>query len=352
MNLRGRYIRLFLVAILLVWTFVYTAQADSEADEYIRADRPGKDQGETDVEFIVFVLDIDEINGALQNFVVNVFIRMTWRDKRLAKEGIGVRTIPLEEVWNPQLIIANRQTFVRTSLPKVVQVTADGTVTYQQRFVGPLSQPLRLSEFPFDKHVFTIQFVATGSTSKGVNFVPATSLYHPDISGGALYKTLSLADWKIIDYVAESRVYEPVEGIHAPSFVFEFRAKRYAAYYVLQVIIPLVFIVMMSWGGFWIDPTNAGAQIGVATSSILTLIAYRFMLGNLIPRLPYMTRLDYFTLGSTALVFLTLVEVIVTTKLARSKMELLGRRMDRWCRVLFPMAFALLAYFSFRMCTF
>ena len=244
------------------------------------------------------------------------------------------------------MLIANRQTFVRTSLPKVVQVTADGTVTYLQRYVGPLSQPLRLCEFPFDKHVFTIQFVATGSTSKGVNFVPATSVYNPDIVGGALYKTLSLADWKIIDYVAETRAYEPVEDIQAPGFVFEFTAKRYAAYYVFQVITPLVFIVMMSWGGFWIDPTNAGAQVGVATSSILTLIAYRFMLGNLIPRLPYMTRLDYFTLGSTALVFLTLVEVIITTKLARSKMEKLGRRMDRWCRVIFPVAFAALAWLS------
>jgi hypothetical protein len=346
MTFRGQHIRPYVIAILLVCSFVCTARADAEEDGYIQADRPGREEGSTDVEFFVFVLDIDEINGAQQNFVVNVFLRMTWKDERLAMEKVPLRTMPLEEIWNPQLIIANRQTFVRTSLPKVVQVTADGTVTYIQRFVGPLSQPLRLCEFPFDKHTFTIQFVATGFTSQGVRFVEATSLKNPDIVGGHLYKTLSLADWKILDYVAEERAYEPVEDVQAPGFVFEFTAKRHAAYYVLQVITPLVFIVMMSWGGFWIDPTNAGAQIGVATSSILTLIAYRFMLGNLIPRLPYMTRLDYFTLGSTTLVFLTLVEVIITTKLARSKMEKLGRRMDRWCRVIFPAAFAALAWLS------
>jgi hypothetical protein len=157
--------------------------------------------------------------------------------------------------------------------------------------------------------------------------------------GGGMQERLSVPDWKVLSYQAVKRAYEPVAGTEVAGFVFEFRAKRYAAYYIWQVIAPLVFIVMMSWGGFWIDPTNAGAQIGVATSSILTLIAYRFMLGNLLPRLPYMTRMDYFTLGSTALVFLTLVEVIVTTKLVRSEMAALGRKIDNWCRVVFPLAF-------------
>ncbi len=98
---------------------------------------------------------------------------------------------------------------------------------------------------------------------------------------------------------------------------------------------------MMSWGAFYVDPTNASAQIGVATSSMLTLIAYRFMLGNLIPRLPYMTRLDYFTLGSTILVFLTLLEVIVTTNLALKGKEKIARKIDFWCRFMFPIIFAL-----------
>jgi hypothetical protein len=102
----------------------------------------------------------------------------------------------------------------------------------------------------------------------------------------------------------------------------------------------------MSWGGFWIDPTYTGAQIGVSTSSIIALIAFRFMLGGLIPRLSYMTRLNYFTLGSTILVFLTLVEVIITAKLTHGKMESVGRRVDRWCRVVFPAIFILWSIWS------
>jgi len=304
----------------------------------LKTKRPAEWRGPTKVDFFLFVLDIDNIDGAAQSFSVNVYIRLGWKDERLAHEG-GVKTIPLTEVWNPHLLIANRGGIVLKSLPDVVEVEPDGTVAYQQRYTGPLSQPLKLSEFPFDQHQFTIQFIAPGYAPKDLQFVPAPAISEPQIIGGAMYETLSLPDWKVTEYMAEARPYRPVGNIEVAGFVFEFTAKRYPLYYIWQVIVPLILIVMMSWGAFWIDPTHAGAQIGVATSSMLTLIAYRFMLGNLIPRLPYMTRLDYFTLGSTILVFLTLLEVVVTTNLALRKRANLSRKVDRWCRVIFPLVF-------------
>ncbi|MEE8305879.1 MAG: hypothetical protein V3R81_01370 [Gammaproteobacteria bacterium] len=309
-------------------------------------DRPGKAEGATEVEFFVYVIDVDDIDGAEQNFAINVFVFLTWNDKRLACEGDMVRRLPLEGVWNPRVLIVNQQGLVRTSLPEIVEVHSDGKVTYRQRYVGRMSQPLKLSEFPFDEHDFTVHFISAGHVPDELRFVPGVPRETMGIVGGSMQEKLSLPDWRILKYQAQSRAYEPVAGAEVSGFVFEFRAKRYAAYYIWQVIAPLIFIVAMSWGGFWIDPTNAGAQIGVATSSILTLIAYRFMLGNLLPRLPYMTRLDYFTLGSTALVFLTLVEVVITTKLALSKMEVVGRRIDRWCRVVFPIAFVVWSVLS------
>jgi hypothetical protein len=304
------------------------------------ADRPGEGEEPTAVRFYAFVLDIDDINGAEQNFQANVFIRLRWKDKRLADKDKGVRTLPLQAIWNPRIIIANKQGIVRRSLPEVAEVKPDGTVTYMQRFVGPLSQPLRLSEFPFDKHDFTITFIAPGHSPDDVQFVPDAITEDTEATGGAMFETLSVADWEVTEYHAEPRPYEPMKGVKTAGFVFEFTAERYTLYYIWQVMVPLVLIVMMSWGAFWIDPTNASAQIGVATSSMLTLIAYRFMLGGLTPRLPYMTRLDYFTLGSTILVFLTLVEVIVTSILARNNREKLGRRMDYFARFAFPAFFA------------
>jgi len=101
-------------------------------------------------------------------------------------------------------------------------------------------------------------------------------------------------------------------------------------------------VVVMSWAAFWVGRKNVGIRIGVATSSILTLIAHRFVLASLLPRLPYMTRLDYFTVGSTLLVFMALVTVIFTSFLAGKEHDSLTHKVDVTARVTFPAIFLLL----------
>ena len=96
----------------------------------------------------------------------------------------------------------------------------------------------------------------------------------------------------------------------------------------------------MSWTVFWIDPNEAGTQISVAVTSMLTLIAYRFAIDTQLPRLPYMTRLDAFILISTLLVFFSLIEVLLTTILDNKEQKARAKTIDRYCRVIFPVIFA------------
>jgi gamma-aminobutyric acid receptor subunit beta len=128
-------------------------------------------------------------------------------------------------------------------------------------------------------------------------------------------------------------------GLEIAGYTFEFHATRLGQYYLLKVILPLLLIVMMSWTVFWIDPTNGGPQISVAVTSMLTLIAYRFAIGSEVPKLPYLTRLDAFILASSILVFLSLIEVMLTTKLATDNRIDLARTIDRRCRIFFPLTF-------------
>ncbi len=149
----------------------------------IKAKRPEEWWEPTKVNFFVFVLDIDKIDGAAQSFTANVFIRLSWKDKRLAHEG-RVQTVPLTEIWNPSVLIANQGGIMQRALPEVAKIAPDGSVTYIQRYTGPLSQPLKLSQFPFDQHQFVIQFVSPGSTPQDVHFVQAPAIGVPKIIGG------------------------------------------------------------------------------------------------------------------------------------------------------------------------
>jgi hypothetical protein len=124
------------------------------------------------------------------------------------------------------------------------------------------------------------------------------------------------------------------------AFSIEFTAERRAHHFVIKVILPLILIVMMSWAVFWIEPNDANTQMAVAVTAMLTLIAYRFAIDSDVPKLPYLTRMDAFVLMSSLLVFFSLIEVMITTKLAnRGRMEL-ARTIDRRCRWVFAGLFA------------
>ncbi|MCJ7751242.1 MAG: hypothetical protein MUQ65_09125 [Armatimonadetes bacterium] len=59
-----------------------------------------------------------------------------------------------------------------------------------------------------------------------------------------------------------------------------------------------------------------------------------------------MTRMDTFMFLSSSMVLLAIVQVILTTNLVRAERGALARRIDLLSRVLFPLAFAIMAVLS------
>jgi hypothetical protein len=299
--------------------------------------RPEADKGPTIVNVRIFIIDVDEIGTADQDFSANVFYEARWKDPRLAHDSAGTIVRPLTEVWNPQLMIINRERIWK-SIPDVAVIASDGSVLYRQRVWGQFSQGLRLEDFPFDEHVFGIDIAATGFRSNEVSLVE-----DPDLISGVA-GDVTLADFRVTGSKMRVAPYEPIPGgPSVPAIRFEFAASREYGYYIAKVLLPLVLIVAMSWIVFWIDPKQSGTQISLGVTTMLTLIAYRFSLTSILPKIAYLTRMDAFVLGSTFLVFATLVEVVVTSHLALTDRLERARAIDKWMRIVFPALFVVLA---------
>ncbi len=298
--------------------------------------RPGRDaDSPTKVEVEVFLLDIDDVDGASQSFDANVYYELRWNDPLLVKEDRSERRQPLYDIWHPRIQLVNQKKVFK-SFPEMVEITPSGEVTYRQRVYGSFSQPLELQEFPFDQQVFEIQLAAIGYNSKQVQLVVG-----PD---SKIAKLFSLPDWNIINWKAESRSVSSSRGDDNIKDVIAFsvEATRRAGYYIGKVITPLFLILAMSWVVFWIDPRETGPQISVAITAMLTLIAYRFSIGTNLPKVEYMTRLDLFILWSSILVFSSLLQVVVTSTLAKSDRLIQAQKIDLLCRWLFPVIFILI----------
>src|SRR4029077_7934977 len=322
--------------------FAISSQVAWSAETPALIDRPAAGAGPTQVSVGIWIVDITNIDSAQQNFTADLAIVFRWKDARLAHTGTGVPYFALDQIWTPRVGIANEMTSVVRKLPESAEPEPDGTVLYRQRYVGSFTQPLRLQSFPFDRQDFGIQFVAIRYQPNEVAFVPDENWIHDGLQKAAgISPSVTLADWTVEKWDAKAGAYALTPRMQYSGYVFEFTARRNVEYYILKVILPLVLIVMMSWSVFWTEPTNSNTQFSIAVTSMLTLIAYRFAVDTQLPRLPYMTRLDVFFLVSTLLVFLSLIEVLVTTIFDNNHQVARAKKLDRYCRVIVPLIFVI-----------
>lgn len=302
--------------------------------------RPGGDAGPTKVGYAAWIGDITRIDSVEQTFSANMVIVLRWHDPALAHAGPGAKRYALDDIWNPRYLIANEEDSADLSLPEAADVAPDGTAVYRQRIVGTFAQGLNLRAFPFDQDTFRVQFVALGHRPEEIQFAPddvavKIGLLH----GVSIAEKLTLQDWQVTSTTSHVRPYHVTPGVELASFAVEFSAERRSHHFVIKVILPLILIVAMSWAVFWIEPADASTQFGISVTAMLTLIAYRFAIDGDVPKLPYLTRLDAFVLMSTVLVFLSLIEVMLTTKFANRNRLALAQAIDRRCRWIFPLVF-------------
>jgi len=287
-----------------------------------------------EVKIGLLMTDMTEVNGAEQSFSADVFVVATWQDPELAGGSDQIRTLDYDAVWHPTLLIYNRRS-VTESMPQEVIVRPDGTVTYLQRYTGDFSAPMNLREFPRDRQEFFVWLVAPTRVGANVTLVPDESIV------ALRTEQLSISDWKVGEASLTMEEFQVAPGAPVnPGIKLSFPASRRVTYYTIQVLIPLVAIVMMAYAVFWVAPSVVPTRVGVVVTTMLTLIAYRFMLANHVPRLSYLTRLDWFMLGATVLVILTLFTMAGTSYLVSRDQEAIVRKIDRAGRLLYPVVFA------------
>ena len=293
------------------------------------ATRPDAEGKATRVSVGIFVVDISEIDDAKQTFKADVYVKISWKDPRLAGSEVH-RSIPLNKVWHPPFQILNRRTLDRL-LPEVVSVDQNGTVTYDQRLQGAFAVPLDLRNFPLDEQVLAFRVVTPGHSPAEVELVP------DDRSGRAEHFTIM--EWTIGPTTNKAEPFVVPDRRDLAGFTCMLPAHRLAEAYVYAFVIPLTFIVCMSWATFWMAPDQLGPRQGIAVTSMLTVIAYRFVVTNQLPRVAYLTRFDYLMLGCTTLVFLALVQVVAAHAMLTKAHPERARKLDLWSRGLFPALF-------------
>jgi hypothetical protein len=306
--------------------------------EELTGTRPGVDGQPLTISGTLFLLDVSKIDGADQSFTADVFMMLQWRDERLASAAEGMRRLPLKNVWEPRVQIINQRRIWKT-FPEEVDVSPDGVVVYRQRYFGQFASALDLRDFPLDRHRFRLQLVVPGYGPEEIEFVPITEGF-----GEGRSPEMTVPDWSVGPFELRTAPYAVIPGGREISGLEgAFEARRHLGFYIGKAFVSVAIIVFMSWVVFWLGPQHVGPRLSVAVTSMLTLVAYRFLLGQSLPPVSYLTRLDYFLLGATILVFVALIQVALTSAMSERRAASINRN-SRW---VFPVVFVILVAWSF-----
>lgn len=294
------------------------------------------------VELGVYVLDLIEIDEPAGQFVVHVLLTSAWRDSALAFDGTKPRVwredAAMDEVnamWRPMV------EFNRTIAPAelehaLLRIHPDGLVEFERQMDVRLATDLDLRRLPFDTQRLQLELESFQHQAGEVVFtLPAENL--------RMAHRISLPQWrpgKVTSEVAPlySEIYE--ESYSRATVTIE--VTRRFQFYVWQMIVPLCILIGMAFAVFFLPPSDLADRMNVIIASLLTVVALSYSLHTDLPKIPYLTIIDWLFVLAYVFLGLAMAGMVWIRKL-HDRDEPRAVRYDRWLRWVYPVAYLLSA---------
>ena len=211
-----------------------------------------------------------------------------------------------------------------------LEYKSEGVYTFQNSF--------DLKAFPFDKQKLIIhlrndryqinQFRAAISTYSSIeahNFAKQNQIQGWDITDvNFFYKPYLELKEDFLDKV-EPKVFDGV--------AFEIDISRKSSYFIYKIILPITLILLLCWSALWIDPKEIESRLTITIVCLLSLIAYNFVIDSDLPKLEYLTIMDYVILISYIYATIPNFLSVLDHVLVKRKKITLAKRFDHYGKI-------------------
>jgi len=129
-----------------------------------------------------------------------------------------------------------------------------------------------------------------------------------------------------------------------PGIEIVLNIERDYQYYVTKVIFPIILILMVCWSVFWIHPREIESRLTITIVCLLSLIAYNFVIDEDLPKLGYLTIIDYIILLSYVFATIPNFLIIWSFQLQNSGDQVKWVKIDQLSRILGPILYLFLTF--------
>lgn len=340
------FARAALLACLVLVTTALLGPGDAGAGEAFLLGPPTQD-GPVVVRVGFRLSEVNDIDEERETFEFEGVLTTRWHDPRQAFDpaelGVDERiyqgAFQFNEVftgWWPQLVLANGSgVYERQGV--VLRIQPDGSMTYIEAVNAVAKSRMALRRFPFDRQHFEAIFGVLG-------FDTSTVVFQVDsvTSSDRAVRGATISQWRTPEVHVSVREYDFNQmGRDDPvmAFVVGLEMTRRPGFMLRLVVFPLVVLVILSWSVFWMDRASLGERMDISFLGILTIVAYQIMFSGILPSISYTTLIHVFLFISFVTMASSVGINLVVARLDRRGNSEQGDRLDRRCRVFFPLSY-------------
>ena len=135
------------------------------------------------------------------------------------------------------------------------------------------------------------------------------------------------------------------EFIDDYSSVFQYsqEIQRNWKYFLFKIIAPIVLILIVCWSIFWTPSRELESRLTVTITCFLALVAYTFVIDDDLPKLAYLTLMDYIILVSYFFAAMPTILSIISHRIHKQS-EIGSMRLDNYSKFIGPLTYLIFIY--------
>ncbi|RUS74299.1 hypothetical protein EGW08_017936, partial [Elysia chlorotica] len=222
------------------------------------------------------IMSLDEAEQVLYTYGT---LKTQWDDDTLSwnpsnYSGITSFLWPQDDVWLPDLVISNSVTDARRlgfkEMP--VRIESSGAVSWFPSMILATSCDMDITYYPFDTQKCNIILSTTMSTYEEISILPrGNPISWAEYSPGGSWELKAIVATELDNQGDITRIQ------------FEMTLKRLRTYYVMNIILPVIFLSLTASLVFYL-PADAGEKIGMSMTVLLAYAVYLTIIADNMPQ--------------------------------------------------------------------
>uniref|UniRef100_A0A3Q4MTT1 Glycine receptor, alpha 4b n=1 Tax=Neolamprologus brichardi TaxID=32507 RepID=A0A3Q4MTT1_NEOBR len=238
--------------------------------------------------------------------------------KEYPDDSLDLDPSMLDSIWKPDLFFANEKgaNFHEvTTDNKLLRIFQNGNVLYSIRLTLTLSCPMDLKNFPMDSQTCTMQLESFGYTMNDLIF-EWLDVGAVQVADDLMLPQFVLKEEKGLGYCTKHYNTGKFTCIEV-----KFYLERQMGYYLIQMYIPSLLTVILSWVSFWINMDAAPARVGLGITTVLTMTTQSSGSRASLPKVSYVKAIDIWMAVCLLFVFAALLEYAAVNFVSRQHKE-------------------------------